>query len=72
VDESWDLNGTAMPSFTSTVQYSSFPHYGDPSQTSVLSSDGIGKTTTLTYWPADTSNWVVGRVKSSVVTSTSP
>lgn len=72
VEENWDLNGVSMPGFTHTTQYTSFPHYGDPSQTSTVSSDGIGKTTTLTYWPADLNNWIVGRLKSSAVTSSNP
>ncbi|MCE3603623.1 FG-GAP-like repeat-containing protein [Massilia sp. P8910] len=72
VEENWDLNGVSTPSFTHSTQFTSFPHYGGPSQTSTVSSDGIGKTTTFAYWPADLKNWIVGRVKSTVVTSSNP
>ena len=72
LEESWDLNGAAFPSLTNSVQYSTFPHYGDPSQTSISSSDGSSVSTAMTYWSPDTNNWIVGRVKSTAVTSTKP
>jgi hypothetical protein len=76
LEESWDLNGAAWPSYTSTTSYGLDPvdaHlYGDPTQTTVSASDGSSKTTVLEYWPADTSNWTLGRLKKSTVTSVTP
>lgn len=76
VEESWDLNGAAWPSYTSTTTYGLDPvdsHlYGDPTQTTVSGSDGSSKTTVLEYWPADTANWILGRLKKSTVTSVTP
>ncbi len=69
LEESWDLNGTAYPSVTTSSSYGTSPHYGDPSQTAVSSSDGFSKTTAFEYWTADITNWIVGKVKKTTVTS---
>ena len=76
LEQSWDLNGAAWPSYTSTTTYGLDPvdgHlYGDPTQTTITTSDGSSKTTVYEYWPADTTNWILGRPKKSTVTSVTP
>jgi Salmonella virulence plasmid 65kDa B protein/Insecticide toxin TcdB middle/N-terminal region/FG-GAP-like repeat len=72
LEEAWDLNGSAYPSSTSTVTYSTFPHYGGPTQTSISSTEGWSKTTANEYLAPDTNNWIVGRVKKTTVTSVKP
>ncbi len=76
LDESWDLNGAAWPSYTTTSTFGLDPvdgHlYGDATQTTVTASDGSSKTSVFEYWPADTANWILGRVKKSTVTSVAP
>lgn len=63
-----DLNGTAMPSATSTFQYDA---YGNATQVQVTSSDGFVKTTTNTY-SNDPTKWILGRLLTATVTSQSP
>ena len=75
-EESWDLNGAAFPSISSTTTYGldsvDGKLYGDPSQISVSTSDGSSKTTVNEYWPADSVNWILGRLKKATVTSVKP
>lgn len=68
VVQSWDLNGTTLPTLTTTSQVDS---YGNPTLISATASDGYGKTTTNTFLN-DTTNWFLGRLTRSVVTSTAP
>ncbi len=77
VDESWDLNGTAFPVVTTSYQYNltagDSQLYGNPTQITATTSLGlINKTVTTTneYFPANTTNWVLGRLKKSTVTNT--
>lgn len=72
LEESWDLNGSAYPSITSSYVYGQTPQYGDPTQITVSNSDGSSKTSVNEYWPADTSNWILGRLKKATVTSVKP
>lgn len=72
VDDMWDISGTQYPSLTSGFVYGQNPQYGSPTQTSVTYSDGSSKTSSLEYWPADTTQWIFGRVKRNTVTSTQP
>jgi hypothetical protein len=76
LEESWDLNGLAYPSTTTTITYNpNAPDTelrGDPSRVVVSTSDGSSKTTVNEYWPADTSNWISGLLKKSTVTSVKP
>jgi hypothetical protein len=76
LEQSWDLSGAAWPSYTSTTTYgldSVDAHlYGDATQTTITTSDGSSKTTVVDYWPADTTNWILGRPKTSTVTSVTP
>ena len=70
VEESWELNGTAYPSITTSYLYAQNPVYGDPTQISVTNnSDGSSKTTLNEYWPVDNTNWILGRLKKATVTS---
>jgi len=71
-ENSWDLNGAQFFGKTTTTTYGQNPQYGAPTQTSVSHGDGVTQTTTHEYWPVDTSNWIINRVKRSVVTSTKP
>ena len=67
-EASTDLDGTAMPTVTTTYQYDT---YGNPTQIVVSTPDGYSKTTTNTY-TNDTVNWFLGRLTQAVVTSTTP
>lgn len=68
VETGWDLNGTALPTVTTTNQFDS---YGNATQVGVSTSDGYGKTTTNTY-QNDTTNWFLGRLQRSQVQSVTP
>jgi hypothetical protein len=63
-----DLDGSALPTATSTYQYDS---YGNATQIVVSASDGFTKTTTNTY-ANDATNWLLGRLTGATVTSQSP
>jgi Salmonella virulence plasmid 65kDa B protein/FG-GAP-like repeat/Insecticide toxin TcdB middle/N-terminal region len=68
--ESWDLDGTAIPTSTTTYQYDS---YGNPTQIATSTPDGFSKTTTNTYTNNTTApNWLLGRLTNATVTSTTP
>jgi hypothetical protein len=68
VNYSFDLDGTAVPYVTTTYQYDML---SNATQVVVSTSDGFSKTTTNTY-TNDTTNWVLGRLTSSIVTSVAP
>jgi len=79
VEQSWDLNGAALPR---TKTGTAFDAYGNPTQITVATDDsytsagpvspyGNVKTTTNTY-ANDTSNWLLGRLTRATVTSTLP
>lgn len=78
LEESWDLNGAAYPSVTSSYVYgpdqTDGKVYGDPAQITVTTSDGAGKITINEYWPANTGagNWILGRLKRATVISFKP
>jgi hypothetical protein len=63
-----DLDGTALPSVTTANQYDAF---GNATQIVVSTPDGFSKTTTNTY-TNDVTNWYLGRLTRSSVTSVSP
>ena len=65
---SFDLDGTALPTVTSSYQNDA---YGNATQITVSSSDGFSKTTTNTY-TNDSANWLLGRLTGATVTSQSP
>ena len=63
-----DLDGTAMPTSTTAYTYDS---YGNAATVNVSLSDGSSKNTTNTY-TNDTTNWFLGRLTNTSVTSTVP
>jgi hypothetical protein len=67
-ESSWDLSGTALPTVTTTTQYDA---WGNATQVVVGTGDGYSKTTSNTY-TNDITNWFLGRLTSSSVTSTTP
>ena len=64
----WDLDGSSAAATTATYTYDS---YGNTTQMTVSMPDGATKTTTNTY-TNDTTNWYLGRLTGSTVTSTTP
>jgi hypothetical protein len=68
LEESWELTGAALPAVTTSHQYDS---YGNATQVGVSTGDGHSKTTTNTY-SNDNTNWLLGRLTRSEVTSTMP
>lgn len=68
VESSWDLNGSALPTVTTTTQYDT---WGNATQVNVSTSDGYSKTNTNTY-SNDVTNWFLGRLTGATVTSTMP
>lgn len=68
LEQSWDLDGTALPSLVTTSSYDS---YGNALQTATNTYDGYTKTTVNTY-TNDTTNWFLGRLSQSAVTSVTP
>lgn len=77
VEKSWELNGhdgadaTLLHIVTTSTALNQYDAYGNPLSISVSTSDGYTKTTTNTY-SNDADNWVLGRLKTSSVTSTRP
>jgi hypothetical protein len=69
VESGNDLNGAALPTVTTTIQYDGF---GNPTSIAVSTPDGHARTTTNTFVPPDTVNWVLGRPARSTMQSTSP
>lgn len=63
-----DLDGTAMPTATTTYQYDA---YSNATQVVVSTSDGYSKTTNNTY-TNDATNWLLGRLTASTVTGQAP
>lgn len=65
-----DLNGTALPSSTTTNTYDcdgSTTCYGNLTQSATSVSDGSSSTTTLTYKTPDTTHWLLNLVSSRSV-----
>lgn len=69
VEYAKDLNGTDLPTVTTT--YPSYDSYGNPLSITVSASDGFSKATTNTY-TNDAVNWILGRLTTTSVQSTSP
>jgi len=63
-----DLDGSALPSVTTTYQYDAF---GNPTLVTATSSDGFGKTVSNTY-TNDTTRWILGLLTQSQVTNSTP
>jgi hypothetical protein len=68
VTSSSDLDGSAMPTVTTSYQYDAF---GNATQVVVSTPDGFSKTTTNTY-TNDTTNWFLGRLTGASVLNTTP
>ena len=68
VESGSDLDGSTIPTVTSTYQYDK---YGNATQVSVANSDGYSKTTNSTY-SNDAVKWLLGRLSASTVTSQAP
>jgi hypothetical protein len=68
VAQSSDLDGTALPSVTTTYQYDAF---GNPTQVVASTPDGFSKTTANTY-TNDATHWLLGRLTRASVTSVAP
>ncbi|MBX3660723.1 MAG: VCBS repeat-containing protein [Ramlibacter sp.] len=69
-EASWDLDGTALPTSTTTYVYNAYPdaQYGDLSQVTVVYSDGSSKVVDNTYNPPNVSSWILGRLSRAKVT----
>jgi hypothetical protein len=68
--DSWDLDGTALPTSATTYQYDK---YGNPTVIATTTSDGFGKTITNTLHQRHCGPALVpGRLNSATVTSTTP
>ena len=63
-----DLDGSPLPTTTSAFTYDA---YNNATQIAVSISDGSTKTTNNTF-TNDTTNWFLGRLTASSVTSTAP
>jgi hypothetical protein len=68
VAASSDLDGTALPTLTTSYQYDAF---GNATQVTTSTSDGFRKVTTNTY-TNDTAKWLLGRLTGASVTSAAP
>jgi Calx-beta domain/Salmonella virulence plasmid 65kDa B protein/Bacterial Ig domain/Insecticide toxin TcdB middle/N-terminal region/FG-GAP-like repeat len=68
VEASTDLNGTAFPAVTSAYTYDG---YGNPLTIAVSTPDGANRTTTNTY-SNNTASWILGRLLTATVASTTP
>jgi hypothetical protein len=68
LEESWELTGAALPAVTTSYQYDA---WGNATQVGVSTGDGHSKVTNNTY-SNDATNWLLGRLTRSEVTSTTP
>jgi len=64
-----DLDGTALPSVTSTFAYDTD---GNATSVQVQHSDGFTKLTVNGYQSADYTNWILGRLSCTAVTNSVP
>lgn len=71
IDRSWDLNGTAFPTVTTTTQYST--DFGNPTQVVTSASDGHSKTVVNTYDNITSEEgWWPGLLRRAQVTTVAP
>jgi hypothetical protein len=68
VETSFDLNGSTLPTVTTTSQYDG---YGNATSVVIGTGDGYSKTTANVF-NNDTANWFFGRLTRSTVQSTTP
>lgn len=74
-EQSWDLSGAAYPVLNTATEYgldTQGTFYGDATKVTTSVVGGGSKVSENEYWPADTSNWVLGRLRRATVTSTAP
>jgi hypothetical protein len=73
VTTSYDLNGAALPTSTTTIGYdTTYTFFGNVKTITTSNSDGYSKTTTNTYNAPDLTHWWLGQVNETQVTSTTP
>ncbi|HVO91123.1 MAG TPA: FG-GAP-like repeat-containing protein [Casimicrobiaceae bacterium] len=72
VDESWELDGSALPTMTTTTPFAFVDAYGNPQQVTVTSSDGYIKDTVNTYQNDAGPRWLPGRLTRADATLTHP
>ena len=68
VESGWDYNGAVLPVITTKTDYD---NWGNATKVDVSTSDGYGKTTINSY-SNDSSNWYLGRLLKSSVSSVAP
>ncbi len=68
VESGWDYNGASLPVITTKTEYD---NWGNATKVNVNTSDGYGKTTVNNY-SNDSSNWYLGRLLKSSVSSVAP
>jgi Salmonella virulence plasmid 65kDa B protein/FG-GAP-like repeat len=76
----WDLDGTAFPTVTTANEFeeprlvAGALQWGNLTKSTVSTdaSDGYSKVTVNQYQPADTNNWIIGRLSRSTVTASAP
>ena len=77
-DERWELDGTPLPTKTTTSEYEeprivgSSKQWGNLTKRTVAISDGHSTTTVNSFEPAVESNWTLGRLSRTSVSSTRP
>jgi hypothetical protein len=76
----WDLNGTVMPTVTTTTFYDGNTAvgwsdlnaiYGNPTKVTTSASDGYSSTVVNAY-TNDVANWLLGRLDTATTTNTTP
>ncbi len=77
IQEAWDLDGTALPTTTTLVEFEEprqvvSKQWGNPTRTTVSTSDGLSTVTTNTYEAAAEPTWTLGRLKQTTTASTRP
>jgi hypothetical protein len=77
LEQSWDLKtGVDLSLTTTTTEYNINPGdtqmWGDPSRVTIDNGDGSSKVIVNEYLPANTTNWIAGRLKKATVTSIQP
>jgi hypothetical protein len=75
VDEAWDMNGAVLPTVTTNYDYGLTTGdgllYGNLTNITATTAQGLIFKTVATaneYFPANTTNWILGRLKKSTVT----
>jgi hypothetical protein len=76
IDEVWALDGTALPTKTTTYLYELGPQggkqWGAITNVTVLLSDGHKTENKNIYYPGDEDNWLVAKIDRASVTDTRP